>query len=477
MGLRFVVLLTFAIACANGTAGEGTGSNDGGTTNDGGGNAPDSSTSPDGGNATTFTVGGAVSGLSGTGLVLEDNGGDDLTVSADGSFTFKTALADGAAYAVTVKTQPSSPAQSCTVTNGSGKIAGAKVTNVAVACTTSEFTIGGTVTGLPTGQTLVLQDNGGDNLTLTDSGVFTFATKVQTGQPYAVTVLTQPTTGNCTVQSGSGTVANADVTSVDVVCTGSITFAYTGAMATFTVPGGVTQVKLEAWGAQGNLNAQSVAGGLGGYATGELTVTPNQVLDVYVGGGNTMAEAGGFNGGGSAANHPCATAAGGGGGGASDVRTSTALTDRVIVGAGGGGAAGNRIDNCGRGGGGGGGGGYYGGGGGAGWPDTSTVLPTGGTQSAGGSAGTSSYTSADNGTDGSLGTGGSGGTEQSSAQAGANTGATGAAGGGATGSSGTYTGNFTGQSGAGGSSYTGSLANASTTAGTRSGAGQVTISW
>ena len=54
----------------------------------------------------------------------------------------------------------------------------------------------------------MLQDNGGDDLTLTDSGAFTFATKVQSGQPYAVTVLTQPTSGTCTVQNGSGTVAS-----------------------------------------------------------------------------------------------------------------------------------------------------------------------------------------------------------------------------------------------------------------------------
>ena len=42
----------------------------------------------------SYTVGGTVSGLSGT-VVLQDNGGDNLSVSANGSFTFATALADG----------------------------------------------------------------------------------------------------------------------------------------------------------------------------------------------------------------------------------------------------------------------------------------------------------------------------------------------------------------------------------------------
>ena len=76
-------------------------------------------------------MGGTVSGLSGT-VVLQDNGGDNLSVSANGSFTFATRLAGGAAYSVTVKTNPSG--QTCTVTGGSGTIGSANVTNVAVSC-------------------------------------------------------------------------------------------------------------------------------------------------------------------------------------------------------------------------------------------------------------------------------------------------------------------------------------------------------
>lgn len=42
-----------------------------------------------GGGASTYTVGGAVSGLSGT-LVLQNNGGDNLTITQNGSSTFAT---------------------------------------------------------------------------------------------------------------------------------------------------------------------------------------------------------------------------------------------------------------------------------------------------------------------------------------------------------------------------------------------------
>ncbi len=65
-------------------------------------------------------------------MTLLDNGTDSLTVTANGAFTFKTALATGATYSVTVGTQPTG--ETCTVTNGSGTVGSANVTNVAVAC-------------------------------------------------------------------------------------------------------------------------------------------------------------------------------------------------------------------------------------------------------------------------------------------------------------------------------------------------------
>src|ERR1700730_9027182 len=61
----------------------------------------------------TYTVGGSVSGLSGAGLVLQNNGGNNLMVAATAtSFTFSTAPASRSDYSVAVLTQPSNPAQS-----------------------------------------------------------------------------------------------------------------------------------------------------------------------------------------------------------------------------------------------------------------------------------------------------------------------------------------------------------------------------
>ena len=168
-----------------------------------------------------FTVGGSVSGLAGTGLVLQDNGVDSLTITVNGSFTFKTTIITGGSYAVTVQTQPSNPTQTCGVTAGSGSNVSANVSSVVVACTTNPVTatIGGTVSGLVANSSVILQNNGGDSLTVTANGPFVFKTPVTGADIYAVTVVTQPVNPNqiCTVTSGSGTAA-ANVTNVAVNC-------------------------------------------------------------------------------------------------------------------------------------------------------------------------------------------------------------------------------------------------------------------
>jgi parallel beta-helix repeat protein len=168
----------------------------------------------------SYTIGGSISGLDGSGLVLQCNAGDDLAISADGAFTFSTSVTDGADYSVTVLTQPTGPSQTCTVNNGAGTVSGADVTGVTVTCSTNSYTVGGTVSGL-LGAGLVLQNNGGDDLTLNSGATsFTFLTSVADGAGYNVTVLNQPSgpSQTCTVNNGTGTVSGADVTGVTVTC-------------------------------------------------------------------------------------------------------------------------------------------------------------------------------------------------------------------------------------------------------------------
>lgn len=81
-----------------------------------------------------MTVGGTVSGLQGAGLTLQLNGGPPLLVAANGTFVFPAAMTTGSAYAVTVSNQPSTEREVCSVSNASGTIGQAAVTDISVGC-------------------------------------------------------------------------------------------------------------------------------------------------------------------------------------------------------------------------------------------------------------------------------------------------------------------------------------------------------
>ena len=85
-----------------------------------------------GGQNQKFSIGGVVAGLKGD-LILQNNGGDDLLIQADGPFKFATTLAGGAAYDVTVLAK--SPIQIVVVTNGNGNVGAANIVNINVTCT------------------------------------------------------------------------------------------------------------------------------------------------------------------------------------------------------------------------------------------------------------------------------------------------------------------------------------------------------
>lgn len=117
------------------------------------------------------------------------------------------------------------------------------------------------------------------------------------------------------------------------------TFAFTGAPQRFVVPECVAAITVELWGAQGGGSrccdsdggALQDDGGRGAYVRGELVVEPGEVLQIHVGGRGGVDGAAGWNGGGSGGEFA------GGGGGASDIRRGGGLQDRILVAGGGGG--------------------------------------------------------------------------------------------------------------------------------------------
>lgn len=80
------------------------------------------------------------------------------------------------------------------------------------------YTVGGSVTGLASGQSVALLDNGGSALTLSTNGTFSFPGGLASGSSYAVTIGTQPTGESCSVAQGSGTIGAAAITNVAITC-------------------------------------------------------------------------------------------------------------------------------------------------------------------------------------------------------------------------------------------------------------------
>ena len=246
------------------------------------------------------------------------------------------------------------------------------------------------------------------------------------------------------------------------VCVGSnctISFPYSGDYYLWNAPAAGTYT-LEVWGAQGGNAGYNGSiytyGGKGGYAKGNITLTNNQAVYIYVGGqgvGGASSslsdiQSGGFNGGGYGYNGNTTTNRGSGGGGATDIRTNgSALNNRVIVA--GGGAGGVYYTPYGTnypgvGGGTNGGHGYT-----ANYNSSFSYHGKGGTQLAGGNGGSNGSTA----TAGNLGNGGNAGYAYGYGESG---GGGGFYGGGASG---------TGMGGGGGSGYVGGVSVTTLTAG------------
>jgi len=207
----------------------------------------------------TYSVGGTVSGLWATGLVLA-NGSDLLAVpQRAGVFTMPDTLSAGTHYDIVVQTQPGG--LTCLVSNGSGTIGTSSVNDVAVSCGASAYTLGGSVSGLSLSGLLLA--NGTDRLAVQANALsFTMPTAVAPGTPYELIVQAHPVTVGCGVTNGSGTMGGADVDNVQVACgAGHESTAYTLAPASGD---GSTAYGSLLLGSDGNFYALTYIGGTSG---------------------------------------------------------------------------------------------------------------------------------------------------------------------------------------------------------------------
>ena len=82
----------------------------------------------------------------------------------------------------------------------------------------TNFSVGGSISGLDNGSVITLQNNNDDELSGDSSGPFNFETTLKDGAAYSVSVSNQPVGKTCSVSNGSGTITAADVTDVVVEC-------------------------------------------------------------------------------------------------------------------------------------------------------------------------------------------------------------------------------------------------------------------
>ena len=188
----------------------------------------------------TTTLKGTVTGLaSGQSVSLKNNEGtESLVISSNGSFQWGTAIAAGATYKLAVASQ--SPSNlTCTVTDGAGTAPmdvyspnTSVVSNIAVACQLSGYSVGGTVTGLSSSDSLGLKltssDANANAKTVQVTGAiggatYTFAnTTIASGSTFSVALDGDAPTGyTCMVSSpyNSSSLITGNVSNANVVCT------------------------------------------------------------------------------------------------------------------------------------------------------------------------------------------------------------------------------------------------------------------
>ena len=178
----------------------------------------------------TFNVGGSVAGhLGQVTISYTDNDTDTRQVNVtqeQSDFIFEDVL-DGTSYTINAVIDQST-GQTCQVINAASSLNGSNISNVNVTCSNlPTYAIGGTVNGL-TG-TLLLRNNGVDDLSVSSNGEFEFTAQLGQGENYALEIINQPANQVCSFADGgdSGSVQTSNITSIAITCTDIISHALT----------------------------------------------------------------------------------------------------------------------------------------------------------------------------------------------------------------------------------------------------------
>jgi 6-phosphogluconolactonase len=185
----------------------------------GGGGGGSSSSGGGGGSSTqTFTIGGSISGLTGS-ITLLNNSGNPLTLTSSGSFTFSTPVNQGSSYAVTIGAQPSG--QSCSISQATGANVQANITSVLVSC-------------LNTGKFAYVPNFAGNNISGFSINQSTGALSAIAGSPYTAGSLPRDIAVTPSgkfayaINNGSNTISQYSINATTGALTAIVGFISTG---------------------------------------------------------------------------------------------------------------------------------------------------------------------------------------------------------------------------------------------------------
>jgi hypothetical protein len=178
-------------------------------------NQPDTGTPGPDAAAGMYAVHVSVTSLAGTGLQVQLNAGETITIDeAAGTGDFTTKLAYGAAVAVRIAAQPQHLSQICTLGSFPSTVSGADV-NVPITCSTNSFSVGGLVNGL-TASGLMVTD--GSTTTTLNATATSYQFLELDGTSYDIEIAGQPTGETCVITKNMGKLDGASVNDATITC-------------------------------------------------------------------------------------------------------------------------------------------------------------------------------------------------------------------------------------------------------------------
>ena len=221
----------------------------------------------------TYTIGGTVSGLNASGLVLIDGTNTVSISSGVTSFQFSSEKPTGETYQVSIQSKPST--QTCSISNASGTVTTQSIMNIAISCVNNPI--------------FVMYDETGNGILANSGNVIT------NDEVYFQLFFNDPVivnSGTPTLGLNSGGIAyyevgsnletqylpvtclpNNDYTATSLTCLGYMRFKYTVASSDSSADLAISSI---------NLNGSSIRNSSGGILDNSIIPTKNPQRSTYL---------------------------------------------------------------------------------------------------------------------------------------------------------------------------------------------------